>query len=108
MAMSILKYFKCTKSDSASSSSSALPDPEGPLISSIPPVAIANVNKKVRERIDDGKKPCRGPYLRPEIINRGIGNGDITPLAVYRGQSMYVGAITRLKSVKQGLKLVKV
>ena len=36
-----------------------------------------------------------------EIINRGIGNGDVTPIGCV--QAICVGAITRLKGVKQGL-----
>ena len=65
MATSILNYYKCTKCDSASSLSTNLPDPEGPLSSSVPPGAITSANKKVAEKLDekldDGKKP-RGPY----------------------------------------------
>lgn len=66
MAMSILKYFKCSESSSQSSSSTQLPDPEGPLSSSVPSGAIAAANKKVAEAMSnscDGEKSSRGPYL---------------------------------------------
>ena len=63
MAMSILKYFKRTNASNntvSPTSSAALPDPEGPLISSIPTGAIASAKKKVTE--GTARKPHRGPY----------------------------------------------
>ena len=63
--MSILNYYKRTKRDSASSLSTNLPDPEGPLSSSVPPGVIASAKKKVAEKLDekpDDRKKPRGPY----------------------------------------------
>ena len=62
--MSILKYFKRVDSKSRSSAS-VLPDPTGPLSSSISPTAIASANEQVANVIDatvDGKIGSRGSY----------------------------------------------
>ena len=61
LAMSILKYFK--RIDHVSSNSNVLPDPEGPLSSSVPSEAIASGNKRVREVVDKCSDGKRGPYL---------------------------------------------
>ena len=63
--MSILKYFKRVDSKSRPSAS-VLPDPTGPLNSSISPGAIASANERVADVMDasvDSKKGSRGPYL---------------------------------------------
>ena len=60
--MSILKYFK--RIDKAESSN-VLPDPEGPLSTTVPSEAIATANEKVRDVLDnscEGKRLQRGPY----------------------------------------------
>ena len=62
--MSILKYFKRVDSKSRPSAS-VLPDPTGPLSSSISPGAIDLVNERVADVMDasvDSKKGSRGPY----------------------------------------------
>ena len=62
--MSILKYFKRTDSKSRLSES-VLPDPTGPLSSSISSGAIASANERVANVIDisaGSKKGSRGPY----------------------------------------------
>ena len=59
--MSILKYFK--RKDNASSNT--LPDPEGPLSTTVPSETIATANEKVKDVLDkssDGKRLQRGPY----------------------------------------------
>ena len=60
--MSILKYYKCIDKVE---SSNVLPDPEGPLSTTVPSEAIATANEKVRDVLDiscDGKRLQRGPY----------------------------------------------
>ena len=62
--MSILKYFKRVDNGSCSNTNT-LPDPEGPLSTSVPSEAIATANKRVRDVLDkssDGKKSQRGSY----------------------------------------------
>ena len=61
LVMSILKYFRCIDNES----SDALPDPEGPLSTTVPSEVIATANEKVRDVLDkssDGKRLQRGPY----------------------------------------------
>ena len=62
--MSIWKYFKHVDNGSRLSSptQSVLPDPEGPLSTSVPTGAIAHANK-VTEMLSDRKQLNRGPYL---------------------------------------------
>ena len=55
--MSILKYFK--RIDKAESSN-VLPDPEGPLSTTVPSEAIATANEEVRDVLD---KSCDGKRL---------------------------------------------
>ena len=62
--MSILKYFKRVDSKSRPSAS-VLPDPTGPLSSSISPTAISSANERVADVIDasvNSKKGSRGSY----------------------------------------------
>ena len=62
--MSILKYFKRVDSKSRPSAS-VLPDPTGPLSSSISPAAISSANERAADVIDasvDSKKGSRGSY----------------------------------------------
>ena len=53
--MSILRYFK---------QASGLPDPKGPLSSTISSRAIAEANKQVQEALGGEKNAKRGPYQR--------------------------------------------
>ena len=71
--MSILKYFK--RIDKVESSN-ALPDPEGPLSTTVPSEAIATTNEKVRDILD---KSCDGKRLQRGLA---LSNTDISPKAI--------------------------
>jgi len=69
--MSILQYFSAVKKskgdDKLDSSSTALPDPRGPLSEKVPTEVIASANAAIAKVITKGKashmKKQKGPYL---------------------------------------------
>ena len=76
--MLILKYFKKTDSKSRPSES-VLPDPAGPLSSSLSPGTIASANKRVANVIDTTAEQKKGTVSNTNLRSETISCLELSP-----------------------------
>ena len=85
-----------------------LPDPRGPLSTSLPPRAIAQANAEVRKSLDDGKQvKARGSYhryspkMRAAIGKYASTNGVSAALRFFSGKLKHHVSTSQVLSIKK-------